>query len=180
MSAPTADAEKQQAAPADGESQAPKAGPKAPVMIAVMVAAAAAGIGGGLVLAPRLVPHQGAPADSAEAGGAGEHGSESKAGGGRIFKLDNLIVNPAGSEGSRFLMTSVAFEVESEAAERALKEHDVQLRDLVVSRLESQTMQMLTRPFARDSVKRELATAVADIIGRDAAVRVYLPQFVIQ
>ena len=77
-------------------------------------------------------------------------------------------------------MTSVAFEVETEAAENALKEHDVQLRDLVVSRLESQTMQVLTQPFARDSVKRQLATAVAAIIGAKAKVNVYLPQFVIQ
>ena len=77
-------------------------------------------------------------------------------------------------------MTSVAFEVETEAAEAALKDHDVQVRDLVVSGLESQTMQMLTRPFARDSIKRRLAEAVAPVVGPKARVTVYLPQFVIQ
>ena len=41
-------------------------------------------------------------------------------------------------------------------------------------------MQMLTQPFARDSLKRQLAAAVAAIIGPKAKVSVYLPQFVIQ
>ena len=154
--------------------------PKTMILVAVLVVAVAAGAGGGFVLAPRLAPH-GAKADSSAAEpDEKEHGKGEKEGAGRIFKIENLIVNPAGSEGSRFLMTSVAFEVETEAAENALKEHDVQLRDLVVSRLESQTMQVLTQPFARDSVKRQLATAVAAIIGPKTKVNVYLPQFVIQ
>lgn len=185
MSTTTADAEQKPAAPADGDASAAKAKPKAMVLIAVLVTAAVAGVGGGFVLAPRLSPHGARTADSAassekEEGGGKEHGKEGKEGGGKIFKIDNLIVNPAGSEGSRFLMTSVAFEVESEAAEAALKDHDIQVRDLVVSRLESQTMRMLTQPFARDSIKRQLAAAITAVIGPKARVTVYLPQFVIQ
>jgi flagellar FliL protein len=182
MSASTADAEQKPAAPAEGEAPPAKGKSNRMVLIGVMVGAVAAGIGGGFVLAPRLA-HPAAAQDSAQAEAepeTKEHGKGEKGEGGRIFKLENLIVNPAGSEGSRFLMTSVAFEVETEAAEAALKDHDVQVRDLVVSRLESQTMQMLTRPFARDSIKRRLAEAVTPLIGPKARVTVYLPQFVIQ
>jgi len=180
MSASAAPAEQPPATPAEGDAPAARPKPKGMVLIAVLVAAAGAGVGGGFVLAPHLAPHGSKAADSSAAEPEKEHGKEGKEGGGRIFKIDNLIVNPAGSEGSRFLMTSVAFEVETEAAENALKDHDIQLRDLVVSRLESQTMQMLTQPFARDSIKRQLAAAVAAIIGQKARVSVYLPQFVIQ
>jgi flagellar FliL protein len=181
MSASTADAEQKAPAPAEGEAPPAKGKSTTMVLIGVLVGAVAAGVGGGFVLAPRLT-HPAAK-DSAEAEAepeTKEHGKGEKGEGGRIFKLENLIVNPAGSEGSRFLMTSVAFEVETEAAEAALKDHDVQVRDLVVSRLESQTMQMLTRPFARDSIKRRLAEAVVPVIGPKAKVKVYLPQFVIQ
>lgn len=155
------------------------------VLIGVIALALAAGAGGGFVLAPRLAPSAHAAADAADeheeaaAEGSGE-AKPGKGGGGRIFRLDNLIVNPAGSEGTRFLMATVAFEVETEAAEAALKEHEVQVRDLVVSQLESQTMQMLTRAAARDSIKRQLGRVVASVVGPKSRVTVYLPQFVIQ
>jgi flagellar FliL protein len=158
------------------------------ILIGVLALALAAGAGGGFVLAPRLAPSAHAAADSAggehdeaaaEGSGEAKHG-KGEGGGGRIFRLDNLIVNPAGSEGTRFLMASVAFEVETEAAEAALKDHEVQVRDLVVTRLESQTMQMLTRPAARDSIKRQLGQVVAPVVGPKSRVTVYLPQFVIQ
>ncbi len=183
MTASTPDAEQKPATPPASDAPAAKTKPKAMVMIAVLVAAAAGGVGGGFVLAPRLAPHRAGQADSARAEPeqeAKEHEKGDKETAGRIFKIDNLIVNPAGSEGSRFLMTSVAFEVESETAETALKDHDVQVRDLVVSRLESQTMKMLTQPFARDSIKRDLAAAIVAVVGPKARVTVYLPQFVIQ
>lgn len=186
MSTPAADAEQKPAptAPAEGGTAPAKGKPKAMILVAVLVAAAGAGVGGGFVLAPRLAAH-GATAADAGAPEAGdhedkEHDKGGKESGGRIFKIENLIVNPAGSEGSRFLMMSVAFEVESEAAEAALKTHDVQVRDLVVSRLENQTMAMLTQPFARDSIKRQLAAVITTVVGPKARVKVYLPQFVIQ
>ncbi|HYC32882.1 MAG TPA: flagellar basal body-associated FliL family protein [Gemmatimonadales bacterium] len=173
MSENAAGAEQQEAA-------APKTGPKPVMLIGALLVAALAGVGGGFVLAPRLLP--------AAAHAAGEESEESAeeaeghgAGGeGKIFRIDNLIVNPAGSEGSRFLMTTVAIEVETEAQEAKLRERDVQVRDLVVSRLESRTMGMLTQPFARDSIKRQLAEAMTEVLGPRARVRVYLPQFVIQ
>ncbi len=180
MSASTADAEQKAPAPAEGEAPPAKGRSNPMVLIGVLVGAVAAGVGGGFVLAPHLAHPAAARDSSAAEAEPKEHGKGEKGAGGRIFKLENLIVNPAGSEGARFLMTTVAFEVQTEAAEAALKDHDVQVRDLVVSRLESQTMQMLTRPFARDSIKRRLAEAIAPVIGPKARVTVYLPQFVIQ
>lgn len=173
---------------ADAAATAPK--PAKPVMmIGVIALALAAGAGGGFVLAPRLLPAAArTAADSAAAAEVedgdekegGAHGQEGKQGGGRIFRLDNLIVNPAGSEGSRFLMASVAFEVETDKAEAVLKERDVQVRDLVMAKLESLTMQMLTQPFARDSIKRQLGQVVGTVVGPKTHLTVYLPQFVIQ
>src|SRR5690242_20732794 len=87
------------------------AGPKPMVMIGVIVLALGAGAGGGFALAPRLLPKAATAADSAAAHaeeGESLHEKGGKASGGKIFRIDNLIVNPAGSEGSRFLMASVA------------------------------------------------------------------------
>ncbi|HXE56390.1 MAG TPA: flagellar basal body-associated FliL family protein, partial [Gemmatimonadales bacterium] len=112
------------------------------------------------------------PAAAADGERQGEPGA-------RLVMLDNIIVNPAGSRGTRFLMASVALEVADEELQRRLAEQDVQLRDAVTSLLERQTMESLTLPGARDSLKRHIAAAVAPFVG-DRRLRVYLPQFVIQ
>ena len=172
------------AAAGEGSAAAP-AKPKALVLVGVVVLALAAGAGSGFVLAPRFLPK---PLLTAADSAAAEHETENKAahgkGGegaeGKIFRLDNLIVNPAGSAGARFLMASVAFEVETEEAEQALKSHEVQIRDMVVSTLESQTMARLTQPGARDSLKLQLSHAVLSMLSPKSHVAVYLPQFVIQ
>jgi flagellar basal body-associated protein FliL len=171
-------------AAAEGGGAAP-ATPKAFVMVGVIVLALGAGAGGGMALAPRLLPRPLlTAADSAaaepEPEAKAEHGKEGEGAEGKIFRLDNLIVNPAGSAGARFLMASVAFEVETEEAEQALKAHEVQIRDMVVSTLESQTMARLTQPGARDSLKQQLGHAVLTVLNPKTHVAVYLPQFVIQ
>ena len=96
-----------------------------------------------------------------------------------MFKLENLIVNPAGSQGARFLMTSVAIDVPSDKVEAHLREHEAEVRDAVMSALESETLDMLTRPGARDSIKDRIARIVVPLAG-DPDIHIFLPQYVIQ
>lgn len=154
-------------------------GPAPMILIAAVVGAlVAGGATGGLVVAPRLAPKAAAqPAAHAKKKSSGKHG-EGKAG---VHRIENLIVNPAGSEGSRFLMTTVAIEVEDEKVGEALRDHDAQVRDVVIATLEGQTLEMLTQAGARDRLKSRIEAAVAPIVGEEpSALRVYLPQFVIQ
>lgn len=145
-------------------------GSKLLLPVVIIIAAALGGGIGAFVVAPRLGPDKAAHAKA----GAAAAGAEA-----RVFRLDNMVVNPAGSAGTRFLMVSVAFEVSPEL-EPVLRAHEVQVRDLVTATLEQQTLDMLTRPGARDSLKQALAAAVAPITGGPDHVRVYLPQLVIQ
>ena len=108
-----------------------------------------------------------------------KHSGKEEKGEGSVFKIENLIVNPAGTEGSRFLMATVAFELDDPKAEETLRSSEIAIRDKIISVLENQTMEMLTRPGARDSLRNRLAEAVSPFAD-DAEMRVYLPQFVIQ
>ncbi len=109
----------------------------------------------------------------------GKHSSKEGKAEGSVLKIENLIVNPAGTEGSRFLMASVAFEFDDPKVEEMLRANDIAIRDQVISVLENQSMEMLTRPGARDSLRSRLAAVIAPY-AEDAEMRVYLPQFVIQ
>jgi flagellar basal body-associated protein FliL len=76
-------------------------------------------------------------------------------------------------------MVSVAVEVPAQALAERLREHQVRVRDVVVSVLERQTLESLTQPGARDRVKVDLADAIAPFV-EGKRPTVYLPQFVIQ
>jgi flagellar FliL protein len=194
--ASAADAAAATAAPATpaAANAAKPAASALPVMLGGAIGALIAGAALGLfVVGPRVVAaraHAPAPAarqESAPApvgddkGGKGDKGDK---GGAKVkptlYKVDNIIVNPAGAQGSHFLMASVVFEVPDDKVEERLRDHEVQVRDVVVSVLESKSMDDLIRPGARDRLKVELATLVKPMAGNAAWIHVYLPQFVIQ
>ncbi|HXW97622.1 MAG TPA: flagellar basal body-associated FliL family protein [Gemmatimonadales bacterium] len=148
---------------------------------------------GGLVaaflVAPKILAHRmpaAAHGDSLAAPAQGDstaHTSEGKGGEGgesKFVQLSNIIVNPAGSQGTRFLMTSVAIAVANDEAQKVLKEREVELRDRITSILETETMAQLTAPGARDSLKVKIAGVISAVAGPKVAFRVFVPQFVIQ
>lgn len=106
----------------------------------------------------------------------GEHGAE----GSVVHKIENLIVNPSGSQGRRFLMMSVAIEVPDSKAEEALRAQDAHLRDLIIGALEGQSIDVITSPGGRDSVKIAIQRVVAPLVEDAEWFHIYLPQFVLQ
>jgi len=177
------------------ETPAPAPAPKLTgTMLLVIAGIAGGGLGGvagAYLVAPRLGGGSAAPttasATTAETPAPkpskppkADKNNEKAAAPARLYRIDNVIVNPAGSDGTRFLMASVAFEIPDEASEKLLQAHEIQLRDDVVGALEAMTMPRLTQAHARDSIKVQLLGIVHRILGPDAQVDVYMPQFVIQ
>ncbi|MEO8450416.1 MAG: flagellar basal body-associated FliL family protein, partial [Gemmatimonadota bacterium] len=100
---------------------------------------------------------------------------------GPLFKMDNLIVNPAGSQGTRFLMVSVAVATPSGEVAEQLRADEAVIRDVVIALLERKSMEMLALPGIRDSIKNQLSDTISALVGHSAdKLKVYLPQFVIQ
>ncbi|MDX2057830.1 MAG: flagellar basal body-associated FliL family protein [Gemmatimonadales bacterium] len=175
---------------AEGEEKAKKGPNKLLLPLIVLLMTAAGGAVGMMVVAPTLVAREhkaaGLEAEPAEGGEGGEEhggGGEHGEGGGEkgpMFKIDNLIVNPAGSQGSRFLMVSVAVETPDAKLEEHLRAREAQIRDVVIAMIETLTMDNLSQPGIRDSLKTVLSDTISTIAGSKAKLRVFLPQFVIQ
>ncbi len=171
---------------AEGEAQ-PKKGPNKlllPLVVAVMTLAG--GVVGVMVIAPRLVARresvqQGLEApDSSQAETTKAEPGTPEGAKGPMFKIDNLIVNPSGSQGLRFLMVSVAIETSDAKMEETLRRKEPQIRDVVISLLEKQTMERLSVVGIRDSLKAQLGDTITAIAATKTKLKVFLPQFVIQ
>jgi flagellar FliL protein len=110
-------------------------------------------------------------------GHGGGHAAESSA---EVIELENIVVNPAGTEGMRFVMVSFGLQVEDAAARQSLVARELEVRDVVSSMLERQTLEMLTSPYARDSLRSLVARAVAQFLPEGMELQVLVPRFVIQ
>lgn len=163
---------------ATAEGEADGAAPRAGLMpmLAVGVVALAAGAGvGRLVVAPRLGASSAADAEPSAAGDG--HGGPAATQ--HQFRIDGVIVNPAGTRGQHHLIVSVAFEVGSVEDHGTLKAAEVALRDRIGSLLERRTVDALSAPGVRDGLRNELAALAAEYLhGRP--VQVYLPQYILQ
>lgn len=97
-----------------------------------------------------------------------------------VLTLDNLVLNPAGSGGARFLLLSVAIECKDAATVATLQSRDAELRDVVLTSLGLKTVEQLAEITAREQIKTDLVTALNERFGKKAVARVYFPQFVVQ
>jgi flagellar FliL protein len=94
--------------------------------------------------------------------------------------LDNLVLNPAGSGGTRFLMVSAAFELRDANTEQLMKDHEAEVRDRILELLGKKTVDELTDPSLRDGIKKQVLEAVIPIFPQGTVLKVFFPQFVIQ
>jgi flagellar FliL protein len=121
-----------------------------------------------------------APAAEGGHGAAAGGGKEGEAGPSTIHVLDNMVLNPAGSGGARYLLLTVAIEVGSPAALESFKARDAEVRDIVLSTLGTKQVEQLTDMAAREQFKTEIIKALDARIGKNSVKRIYFPQFVVQ
>jgi flagellar FliL protein len=115
-----------------------------------------------------------------EEGKSGGHGGkEGAAAGAPVYTLDNLVLNPAESGGTRFLLLTISFELKNAELAETMKARDAELRDAVLVTVGNKTVEQLSDVAARDSLKVELRAAAAKLF-KKGVKRVYFPQFVIQ
>jgi flagellar FliL protein len=182
----------------DTSSADAPAKPKIPLVIGMVAVGLLLGVGSGaLFVGPTLAKTMGkvavpppAHGDSTEEHGegegeahAGEKGKGGKEGDGAataVHLIENLVLNPAGSGGSRFLLFSVAIELPNATVGDTFKNRDAELRDIILTALGTKPVESLTDIAAREGFKKELEQAIKDRFGMKAIRRLYFPQFVVQ
>ena len=169
---------------------------KLPMLIGMVAVGLAVGGGtGAALLGPMVAKKMGkvtpivASADGAHGGeaaaegghgAAAEGGKEGEAAQSSIHVLDNMVLNPAGSGGARYLLLTVAIEVGTPAALESFKARDAEVRDIVLSTLGTKQVEQLTDMAAREQFKTEIIKAIDERIGKNSVKRIYFPQFVVQ
>jgi flagellar FliL protein len=133
----------------------------------------------GPVAAERLASPGDQAAEHGSADHGGGHGAKGSGPSGK-YRIENLVLNPAETKGTRFLMATVVVSLTGEGAEESLAERDAEIRDHLMSLLGSKTVDELTDVSRRGELKREIRVALSDLVPAEEIKAVYLPTFVIQ
>jgi flagellar FliL protein len=174
--------EKPETQSADPAAPAPTKAVRKPVLLAVAGATLAVGVAAGLfVVGPMINGPKAAAKPEEDSAKAGEHGEPGAGGTSPVYTFDNMVLNPAGSNGSRFLLIATAIEVSDPSLVETMRSRDAEARDLLGGVLAAKTVEQLSNLSLRDSLRAEIANALNKMVNKPSAVRrVHFPQFVVQ
>lgn len=202
MPPPPKDAKKSEgdapAAPAAAAPAPQGGGAKAwlPAIAALLLAPVATWATVEFVLVPRIQKKVSAPAvaeepahapESApakhESGGHGKGAKDTKGGGKDSapgYEFQNVVVNLAGTMGTRYLKTSFLVTGVDANIKTAFENAKPKLTDVTLNVLSSLTLADLEEAGAKNMIRERLVTAYNQALGRRVAEQVYFSDFVIQ
>jgi flagellar FliL protein len=99
---------------------------------------------------------------------------------GEFLEFQGLIINPADSDGRRYLMVNIGLEAKDAKVLEVVGSKEVVIRDRILRLLGQRTVSELASVSLRDTLKEELLIAVNDILGEEEVARLYFTQYVLQ
>jgi flagellar protein FliL len=149
------------------------------IMVGVVGGVLIGGPTGAIIGAPLVVKNVTGQEAAKPAAHAAE-AEEEEGHGPSIYTMDDVVLNPAGTEGQRFLIARVALQGSGETFVENMTARDAEVRDVVVRLLGTKTVMELADAGRREAVKKELQGALAARFPKAGIRAVLFPQFVIQ
>lgn len=174
-------------APATGKSSALTAW--LPVIASVLLAPVATWAAVEFVVLPRLQKKiaampaaESTPAAESASASGGKEGKEGKDGkeGAATYEFQNVVVNLAGTMGTRYLKTTFLVTGVDAGIKVAFEAAKPRLTDVTLNVLGSLTLADLEEPGAKNVIREKLVSAYNQALGKKVAEQVYFSDFVIQ
>ncbi|MCS7052170.1 MAG: flagellar basal body-associated FliL family protein [Ignavibacterium sp.] len=106
--------------------------------------------------------------------------SNSKTVGQHLYTLDDIICNPAETNGKILVLTSIGFDMNSAESKKVMEEKTVILKDVVLNTISRKTVSELSNVSKRDSLKLEIIKNVEQKLPNVKINDLYFSKFIIQ
>lgn len=97
-----------------------------------------------------------------------------------IISIDDIVINPAYTNGQRLMLTSVALELRKEKDYHDAKNKEIAVRDAIISILSSKSVQKLTEVGYKDSLKIEIRQNLKNSLPNSEIDYVYFTKYIVQ
>ncbi len=116
-----------------------------------------------------------------EASSPGESsGGEKGAKGKKFTQLKKVIVNVAGTMGTRFLVTEITMVSKHAAFEAKFADSEPELRHVTINALSSKTITDLEKPGAKNLIRAELTALYNSVFGAGVVQEIFFTEFAVQ
>lgn len=165
---------------------APSQGSKLPLIVGIAGGVVISIVGGAflgaLVVGPRISPKVSPmlPAPVAYTASVAQASHPASSRPAHLYVIENLVLNPSGSNGSRFLLLSVAIAASNESTLSLLKSRDPEIRDRILGLLGSKSVDEVWEASRREELRQEVLATLKPLFPYESIHAVYFPQFVIQ
>jgi hypothetical protein len=112
-------------------------------------------------------------------GGGGDHGGGEK----KVedeSQLGPFIVNLADDGARRYLRATLQLALRKESYKKHFGKLDPRMRDALLTLLSSQRTDQLLKPEGKEQLRKEIASQINDILGKEVVDEVYFIDFLIQ
>lgn len=158
-----------------------------PLAIALAVGITVGAMAGSFIVGPLVAEGGGAAAAADECVVEGEHAEGAVDDHGNpistakpVHSIADLVLNPAGTGGTRYLVMTVSFSVKDSTIVTRMTERDPEVRDVLLKVLGARTVDQLSDLAQRAALKEEVRANVVRLFGEKSVNDVFFPQFVIQ
>ncbi len=96
------------------------------------------------------------------------------------YNIESIVVNPAGTGGTRYLSCGISFEMAGPEDVKIFESKAAQVKDILITILSSKTVDELADIRQRNQMRRQILTIVNRFLAPTQAKAVYLTDFVLQ
>lgn len=111
---------------------------------------------------------------------SGGHGEAGESDGPILYAMKDIVVNPAGTGGTRFLSVSFGFELESSDLKAEMEMREAMVRDALITILSSKTVAQLTDAKQKEITRYQIKKRLSQLMDTDELAGVYYTDFVLQ
>ncbi len=97
-----------------------------------------------------------------------------------IYVVEDLIINPAGTDGKRLLLSSLGFDLPNEKYQNELKKKEILVKDAIISVLGSKDMNQLSNASYRDTLRIQITQRLNQLIPDVKIGNVYFSKYILQ
>lgn len=172
----------------DGEDAAPPAKEKSKLLLFVAIGVICIGIGVGAAF---MMRPSGSNEVTSEETADAEHekkpqkekkkAKKAAPGSGPVmYAIEDIVVNPAATGGSRFLSVSFGFELEDELLAEEFEKRQSLVRDALITILSSKTVAQLTDMRQKEIMRYQVKKRLEKLLDTEGVEAVYFTNFVLQ
>ena len=106
-----------------------------------------------------------------------EHGQEVAS---LLYAIEDIVINPSGTGGSRFLSVSFGFEIESMELQQEFAHKEAVVRDALITIMSSKTVAELTDARQKEVMRYQIKKRLSKLLQTEDLAGVYYTDFVLQ